>query len=332
MVHLVRVRDPLGMHRLVFSSAAATWAELQQQVEDVTRVPIATQILSRKPLSQPQPVEAKATDTLEKLKLANGDVLYLGGHTAATLAAHTSSASGASSSSAGAGSTASASAASAAPAKVTLTPRCNHGPRGACPHCLGVEPGMENKVQGKCNHGPSATCIHCSATIKAQTKELPTWLCTHPDTVFCPKCLPPEDPNAPKTLACSCDHSKGQECSRCSIPPPTMKVDKIPFARYLDEKKGMCKFKHGPNVTCAMCVPPSLPSFVGKKDCTKGHQPWPAGVCLSCAPPNATIKEQVYRLRHSVHVSFCCRALRARLAEFGFDVSARCHSIRPLQR
>jgi len=44
-----------------------------------------------------------------------------------------------------------------------------------------------------------------------------------------------------------------------------------------------------------MCIPPALPSFTGKKNCDKGHQPWPAGVCLSCAPANATIREQPYR-------------------------------------
>lgn len=186
MVFVVRVRDPLGMHRLVFVSASDTWAELQQQVEDVTRVPMANQLLSRKPLHQPQYVEAQPTTTLEKLAIANGDVLYLGGHTAATLAAHSaaaaapapaagaaaassSSASAASSSSASAGVGAARPSTASAPAH-KLTPRCQHGPRGACPHCLGVEPGMENKVQGKCNHGPNATCIHCSKVVKEQSK------------------------------------------------------------------------------------------------------------------------------------------------------------------
>ena len=84
--------------------------------------------------------------------------------------------------------------------------------------------------------------------------DLPVWLCNHPDSVFCPKCLPPEsEEDKLKPLACDCNRSKGQECSRCVVTKPTIKVDKIPFARYLDEKKGLCKFKHGPTVTCAMC-------------------------------------------------------------------------------
>jgi hypothetical protein len=178
MVLLVRLRDPVGMHRLVFSDATATWAELQQQVEDVTKVKINEQKLSRKPLSTPQFVQAAPGDSLQKIGIANGDVLFLGGHTAATLAAHSAATGSAATGSATAApatasssSSASSSAASAAAAPAhQLTSRCNHGPRGACAHCAGVEPGMESKIKGKCNHGPNATCIHCSQTIKEQTK------------------------------------------------------------------------------------------------------------------------------------------------------------------
>lgn len=202
MVFVVRLRDPLGMHRLVFASAAtASWADLQQQVEDVTHVRMADQLLSREPLHKAAYIEALPGVTLAKLNIQNGDVLYLGGHTPATLAAAGASASSAaapaaasssSSSSAApraAASSASSSSSSAAPPTHQLTSRCNHGPRGACPHCLGVEPGAEKsgQVVGHCNHGANTTCIHCSKTVKAQGKELPVWLCTHPDTVFCPK-------------------------------------------------------------------------------------------------------------------------------------------------
>jgi len=312
MVFVIRVRDPLGMHRLVFPSAGATWAELQQQVEDVTKLPVALQLLSRAPLHKPEYMEPRGTDTLQALKLQNGDVLYVAGHTDATLKAQGAASGGAASAASSSAAAGSSGAAAAAPKKHALTPRCNHAPHGACPHCLGVEPGTENKaVQGKCNHGPHTTCIHCSKTVKEQTKDLPVWLCNHPDTVFCPKCLPPEpSPEmgvaaVAKVLPCDCDRSKGQECSRClaAHTRPTIKVDKLPFARWLDEKKGLCKFKHGANTTCAMCIPPELPSFVGKKDCNKGHQPWPHGVCLSCAPPNATIREQPYRHCDTVSMS-----------------------------
>ena len=207
MVFVVRLRDPLGMHRLVFASAAsATWVDLQQQVEDLTHVRIADQLLSRQPLHKAAYIESKPSASLASLNIQNGDVLYLGGHTEATLAAagassassaapasasaSASSSSSSSSAAAPRSGSAAASSSSSAPAGHQLTSRCNHGPRGACPHCLGVEPGAEKSagaVVGHCNHGPNTTCIHCSKTIKEQSKILPVWLCTHPDTVFCPK-------------------------------------------------------------------------------------------------------------------------------------------------
>ncbi len=85
---------------------------------------------------------------------------------------------------------------------------------------------------------------------------------------------------------------------------PVIKVDKIPFARYMEEKRALCKFKHGDSMTCPACAPPELPSFVGKKDCNKGHRPWPQAVCLSCAPANATLKEQVRDRPVMQHILF----------------------------
>jgi hypothetical protein len=248
--------------------------------------------LSRTPLHAPSfLVVPRPTLTLAELGMKNGDVLYLAGHTPETLATAAAASSSA----------ASSSATSAASAHV-LTARCQHGPRGACPHCLGVEPGTEDKVLGKCNHGSHTTCIHCSAVVASKSTELPVWLCTHPDTVFCNLCIPKLDeaPGVVKPMSCACDRTKGQECSRCLVAhdAPTIRVDKIPYARYLGEKSAMCKFKHGASMSCAMCVPPEMPSFTGKKSCDKGHQPWPAGVCLSCAPANATIKEQVSTRAH----------------------------------
>lgn len=265
MVLLVRIRDPVGMHRLAFPTGAATWAELQQQVEDVTRVPIAAQRLSRRPLHAPEWMAPRGSDSLDALKIVNGDLLYLAGHTEQTLAAEKAARASSAASSSSASSGSSTTPAMHIPSH-TLTPRCQHGPRGACPHCMGAEPGRENEVKGKCTHGPGAVCIHCSATVKAQGKDLPTWLCTHPSTVFCPKCIPQQSEEEKlKPMSCECDRSKGQECSRCMPTQPTVKVDKIPFARWLDDKRAMCKFKHGDAVTCPMCIPPELPSFTGKK-------------------------------------------------------------------
>jgi hypothetical protein len=82
---------------------------------------------------------------------------------------------------------------------------------------------------------------------------------------------------------CDCDNSKGQECINCMKKGPVIKVDKLPYARYLDEKRALCKYKHGPNTTCAFCQPDPFPNFAGKAVCPRGgHAPYPEGVCLNC--------------------------------------------------
>lgn len=141
MVFVLRVRDPSGMHRLVFPSESASWRDLQQQVEDVCKVPIEAQKLSRTPLHAPEYIDAPATTTLKALKMGNGDVLFLSGHTPETLAARAAainlagaSAASSSSSSSSSASAAAASSSSAAAPTYQLTSRCNHGPRGACPY------------------------------------------------------------------------------------------------------------------------------------------------------------------------------------------------------
>jgi len=68
----------------------------------------------------------------------------------------------------------------------------------------------------------------------------------------------------------------------------------------MKEKQAFCKFKHPPSMTCPYCAPPEVPNYQGKKDCNKGHKPWPEGVCLSCAPPIANIKEQSFRYCDSI--------------------------------
>jgi hypothetical protein len=72
--------------------------------------------------------------------------------------------------------------------------------------------------------------------------------------------------------------------------------------------QALCHFSHDSKTTCASCAPPKTESYVGKKDCDKGHQPWPYGVCLSCAPPNALIKPQV-RLIYCSFVLSCIPSL-----------------------
>jgi hypothetical protein len=178
-----------------------------------------------------------------------------------------------------------------------LTARCQHGPRGRCVNCAGVEPGKEPTYSGHCQHGPGATCLHCSDYVKAgaaadkaiaaaggagsaaatapealAASQPAAWLCTHPSTAFCPKCLPPEAPKA----------------------DAKPKYDKVPFARILAERRARCSARHDKSVTCAICAPPQQPSFLGKPDCDR-HRPWPLGVCTHCAPANAILRAQEYR-------------------------------------
>ena len=278
MVFLLRVRAASGMKRLVFPSASSNWADLQLQVEDVCGVSRAHQLLSRTPLHAAEYIDAEDAETLAQLRLNNGDVLYLAGEVTAN-----GSTNGTATTSHPASSS-SSNLPSVIPSTIphipphALTPDCKHGPRGACPYCLGVKPGEKVK-EGKCQHGPGVTCIHCSTYVKRGGKETATWLCSHPDSVFCPKCIPPS-----------------------TAPPEKPKIDKLPFARWLDDRKGLCKFKHGANVTCVLCAAPPFPSFASKLVCDKGHAPYPAAVCLSCAPPNANLRVQPYRHVDSISV------------------------------
>lgn len=300
MVFLVRLRVQSGVKRLVFPGPTSTWYDLKQQIADVCNIPIEQQKLSRTPLNQPTYITTTDTTTLQQLQINHGDLLYL-------LEPQTSSSNSATSNKA---STASSSvpASGVIPESTAhipahrLTKDCNHGPRGACPYCMR---GSEDTVKtGVCNHGAGVVCIHCSAHVKSGSKETATWLCNHPDTVFCPLCIPKTsmDDGRSETMSCHCDASKGQECIKCVKKAPVIKVDKIPFSRYLDEKKALCKYKHGPNVTCAFCATPPFPSFLAKANCDRGHAPYPLAVCLNCAPPNANLRVQPYRHCDSISV------------------------------
>ena len=303
MVFVLRVRAVSGMKRLVFPSPSSTWRDVQLQVADVCGVPVEHALLSRTPLHAADYIDATDERTLTQLGLNNGDVLYLAGEdsNAPPRPSTTSTTSSSSSLS------------SSSPPRVfpatfpnlpahKLTPDCKHGPRGACPYCLGIKPG-EVVREGACQHGPGVVCIHCSAHVRKAGKEMATWLCNHPDTVFCPKCIPPSSASdAASTAQCSCDHSKGQSCLRCMTRAAAIKIDKTPFARWLEERSAGCRFKHGPNVTCPQCSVPPFPSFAGKAVCDKGHRPYPEAVCLSCAPPNAVLRVQQYRHCDSISV------------------------------
>jgi len=126
-----------------------------------------------------------------------------------------------------------------------------------------------------CLHGPGVTCLHCNVHAGDAKAEVAEWLCNHPDNVFCPKCIPPDEEAEEKKVV--------------------TKIDKIPYKLWIKEKQAACKYKHAASMTCANCTEPEAPSYAGKKDCNRGHKPWPYGVCLNCAPPNALVRPQPYR-------------------------------------
>jgi len=263
-VFTLRVRDTHATRRIYFPEKGenSTWLDLRKKVQAEFGVPPEDQLLSKTPPHEPEYIyDAPDTITLKELGLTHGYQLYLTslGRPSEPVKRETEEQKRA--------------AAITAAEQHKLTPRCQHGPRARCVHCDGIAPGETPKFTNTCQHGPNATCIKCSAYVQSKDDSGPAeWLCNHPPTSFCPKCIPPDE-----------------------VKDEAPKFDKIPFKRFLAERQKMCKFRHGPSSTCAMCLVPQQPSFKGKPECERGHQPWPRGVCTSCAPANAVLRPQEYR-------------------------------------
>jgi hypothetical protein len=195
-----------------------------------------------------------------------------------------------------------------APKPFKLTNKCQHGPKDRCIHCASGEVG-KGETKFVCNHPASSVCINCS-TYKAAAK--PT--CNHPSGAFCINCAPEQkqDANRPdadleakKRMFCHC--KGGQKCIHCSQQITAVKVDMVPFARLMGERRAMCHFKHGADKMCPSCAPEEMPNFRGNPKCTNGHLPWPNGCCSKCMPPNAVLKLQNYR--HCDYISVVDEAI-----------------------
>eukprot|EP00474_Spongospora_subterranea_P004770 CRZ05228.1 hypothetical protein [Spongospora subterranea] len=146
-----------------------------------------------------------------------------------------------------------------------------------------VESGPVFKLTPKCQHNIKARCLHCLAPADPDAP-LASWLCNHPPTAFCPKCLPPEE----VVESSPANHEKED-------PDKPFKVDIIPYAQFMAEKRALCKFKHHLSTVCHSCAPPEMISYAGKSRCDGGHRPWPLGICGKCAPSNAVLHLQSYR-------------------------------------
>lgn len=272
MVFIIRVRAQKGMKRMVFKDDSSTLNDLQLQIKDIIGLSPSQQLLSKTPLSKPDFVQGTKKSTLKSLGFKHGDMLYLGGEDVPQ-----------------------AKEAKSVPIRAPrLTARCQHGPRGQCMHCNHAKAG--DKIKGKCAHGPNETCIHCGALNTSGTKEIAEFWCSHPETAFCVKCMPPpdDDDGMAKQLSCSCDPRKGEKCLRC-IGRGKIKTNFCSFFEFMERKKGLCKYKHASSSTCINCRAPVLPSYAAKPGCTRGHRPWPEGVCLSCRPETPHLRLQRYR-------------------------------------
>ena len=280
------------MKRLLFDSEEATFGELQLQLAAQCNISVNDQELST--MRPPKKVSGSSSTPLTSLGLGHGDLLQLKSTPSIVESKEASSAPSSSSSTKRPGSA----------VAHKLTKRCNHGPRSFCLHCAPKNEEDGQAAKPICTHGPNATCPNCSSYIADDnTKEdVAEWLCNHPDTAFCHKCLPPEDESEEKGLKCDCNKAKGQQCIHCLDKGLQNTAKYIPYGYYMSEKRAMCKFSHGDAETCAGCAPPVLPSYVGKKNCPRGHRSWPHGVCLNCAPSNVHIRNQKYRHCDSVSI------------------------------
>lgn len=214
----MRIRSSTGQHRLEVSEST-TFEDLCLLFYSLRpEIPLNSIKLSR--TGRPTDVlVAKPTDTLSTLQIQHGDLLTL---IEQPKPANSSS---------------SQPSVSSSSTSKKLTNQCTHSEGGACIHCCSAQPG--EKVTGKCNHPSSATCLHCASftqdALSGKKGDAPAvWLCQHAPTAFCPKCLPPASEDMKlkpfvilrqnrltisppfSSLACSCDHDRGQFCSRCA--------------------------------------------------------------------------------------------------------------------
>lgn len=289
----LRIRGQSAMKRIQ-CNPQSTYSQLLQLISNEFNINNINDIkLSKTPLATPNYINIPLNTSLKTQNFHNGDVLYLSGepttntHPVQSNAANSNSNTNTTQQS--------------QPTSHKLTSRCQHGVGGACVNCASTPIGT-TKLNGKCNHSSATTCIHCMSTDDSNDdKSAPAaWLCNHPDTVFCPKCIPESTGDIATTLQCTC--GPGQMCARCAHVPPETKVDKIPYAKYLADRRSLCQFKHSSTTSCYNCAAPIFPSFTGKSNCPNHTRKWPEQVCLSCAPPNAVLRQQVYRHCDSISI------------------------------
>lgn len=161
-----------------------------------------------------------------------------------------------------------------------LTPRCAHGPNGACPHCL--PPSEEEFDKRREEPLNKAVAFNAKAaerskvTAGAEAGEM-EWLCRHRPDAMCLNCAPLRKGEKVE-LEMLCQHAPDARCINCL--PPDSKVDgrkHISYGEMLEEAKSRCS--HPFSATCVHCAGPSDRRYKLKPGCAK-HAAWPRGICL----------------------------------------------------
>eukprot|EP01006_Ploeotia_vitrea_P037538 TRINITY_DN66140_c3_g1_i1.p1 TRINITY_DN66140_c3_g1~~TRINITY_DN66140_c3_g1_i1.p1 ORF type:complete len:595 (-),score=272.20 TRINITY_DN66140_c3_g1_i1:789-2573(-) len=298
MVFLLRLRSSSGTKRLVFESSSASIQDVQLQIEDVTGVPVERQQLSTKPpMGKPQKlsVARPGSTSIQAAGLRHGDMLLLSEVHSGPAAAE-----------------AGEQAESVQFRKYMQgvkeqqrtgfhpTSQCKHGPRGRCMHCSPAEADPALAPERECRHAANAVCPNCSEYNKeAKEKGIkPKLACNHADSVFCPNCIPKaegDEEELKKPVLCECNNAKGEWCIHCVPKAEQVRAHFWPYKYWVQEQK-RANPQHWHEVS-------QVPSYKGKLPCPRGgHAPWPTGVCLECAPPNAHLRLQKYR--HCDDISF----------------------------
>eukprot|EP00753_Platysulcus_tardus_P007948 PLAT15538.9.p1 GENE.PLAT15538.9~~PLAT15538.9.p1 ORF type:complete len:566 (+),score=210.95 PLAT15538.9:88-1698(+) len=154
-------------------------------------------------------------------------------------------------------------------------PRCRHGPRGSCLHCIGDSKSEESDAMAgawRCHHRPDQMCLNCGGAAKGEKVEL-AMLCRHGPDARCTNCMPDDE--------------------------VVEKRKHVTFEEFLAKRRERCE--HSFSAVCINCMPPAEIRYTVKMDCRK-HRPWPAGLCNECQPPAATLQRQKYR--HLDYVEF----------------------------